>query len=254
MNSCQHCVFREDGEGGEQVGCKAGRLDRYLALGGAAKAPGGHYLVPGRLCAFNARREAVPAGQDLGALRARIRKDVAVRARWVVACGRRQLDPDGLTALALLAAAQAGGHAVEVHVVTRDRKTQRGVSRRLGEGARMPWATVGVSDHERADDPFECLKESMTAHPTDSQFAVLMWGGGGELPPPGLLADLDARVNDDLEQIYYADFPWGCVVSTHVFAALGHSADRPFPDRLEAALRPPGEPFEEFVTPGGGTQ
>ena len=253
-NSCEGCAFREDDDRGSQTGCRVGRLDRYRELG-LVVAEGDHYVVRDRLCGFNVNRNAIPPDADLGELGVRVADALRVRARWVVACGRRVTDPEALARLALSGLDQ-GDFVRELRVVVRDRKTQRAVSARLTEAAPpVPWAVRWVVDQDRADDPFECVREGLADDPTDCQFVVVVCAATSERPGGDLLADLDARVNGALEQVAYEDYPWGAVFQTHTFVEIDHcgrpgrfapaedSPERaawlalPFPARLEEALR-----------------
>lgn len=250
-NSCESCAFRLNDDTGTQTGCRVGRLDKYRSLG-LASVEDAHYVVDGRLCGLNVNRNAIPDDADLGELADRVTAAVRVRARWVVACGRRTTDPRALADLALYAIRQ-GDFVKEIRVVVRDRKSQRAVSALLADAVPpVPWAVRWVVDQEMADDPFACVRESFAGETSGCQFFVVVCAETGK-PPETLLADLDRRVNEELEQVPYEDYPWGAVVQTHTFFEVEHAgrpgrfappADTPewaawlaapFPARLEAA-------------------
>lgn len=240
-NSCQRCVFRLNDEGGVQTGCGAGQLPLYEALGLPVRKDD-HFVIPGRMCRYNVHENAVPVDADLGELTDRIAKAMKVRVRWLVAAGSRMPDPDAVAAAAVAGASQAGVR--ETRAVVGDRKAQRKVSAALSQAdVGRPWGVRWMTDATAADDPFMCLAEDLKADPTDCHFAFLVWSDA--VPPPDVLADLDDRVNRQMEQVLYEDYPYGALVNTRVFLVVGHSHEDPFPARLERAI-------EETRQPVGG--
>lgn len=236
--SCESCVFARYDADQAQVGCAAGRLDLFRRQGAAitrehGAESGKAYFLVGRACNMNR-----PAGSEWERDApqeewvSKARAEVALKAHAVVYAPKGS-DTDAVLKTVRSLANQSPNPAVTVVVTANQPRPGQLIPLLTKEfGSGLAWNVKLLTERARDGTPVPRGRavDAVVAElrPQDVQYYLAV-DAGAECPP-GLLAELDAALNDRLERflllIRSEECPGvGPVVQVRLHHSLGGNAE-----------------------------